>query len=97
MSISFCQYNCIKEGTSSCTKLTLNNPPTLYKFIWGVISYIWEIKKKKNYSRKSNFLQDVGQAVLEGYSRVLEGLAFNIVAWVEDVLFVDRSVRNQDQ
>ncbi|KAL9430180.1 hypothetical protein AB3S75_025542 [Citrus x aurantiifolia] len=41
--------------------------------------------------------QDVGQAVLESYSRVLEGLAFNIVAWVEDVLFVDRSVRNQDQ
>ncbi|KAH9732654.1 Rop guanine nucleotide exchange factor 2 [Citrus sinensis] len=41
--------------------------------------------------------QDVGQAVLESYSRVLEGLAFNTVAWVEDVLFVDRSVRNQDQ
>lgn len=41
--------------------------------------------------------RDVGQAVLESYSRVLEGLAFNIVAWIEDVLYVDRSVRNQDQ
>ena len=39
-------------------------------------------------------LQDVGQAILESYSRVLEGLAFNIVAWIEDVLFVDR---NQEQ
>lgn len=44
----------------------------------------------------SNFLQDVGQAVLESYSRVLEGLAFNIVAWIEDVFFVDRTMRNQD-
>lgn len=42
-------------------------------------------------------MQDVGQSVLESYSRVLEGLAFNIVAWIEDVLFVDRSVRNRDR
>lgn len=41
-------------------------------------------------------MQDVGQAILESYSRVLEGLAFNIVAWIEDVIFVDRSVRNQN-
>ncbi|CAI0472179.1 unnamed protein product, partial [Linum tenue] len=38
--------------------------------------------------------RDVGQAILESYSRVLEGLAFNIVAWIEDVLFVDKSVKN---
>lgn len=44
----------------------------------------------------SDFLQDVGQAVLESYSRVLEGLAFNTVAWIEDVFFVDRTMRNQD-
>lgn len=43
-----------------------------------------------------SLLQDVGQAVLESYSRVLEGLAFNIMAWIEDVLFVDRTVRNQE-
>ncbi|CAN1793417.1 Rop guanine nucleotide exchange factor 3 [Linum perenne] len=39
--------------------------------------------------------RDVGQAILESYSRVLEGLAFNIVAWIEDVLFVDKSVKSQ--
>jgi len=39
----------------------------------------------------------VGQAILESYSRVLEGLAFNIVAWVEDVLYVDKSTRNQEE
>ncbi|KAL4015031.1 rop guanine nucleotide exchange factor 3 isoform X2 [Cucumis melo var. makuwa] len=45
---------------------------------------------------KIQYNRDVGQAVLESYSRVLEGLAFNIVAWIEDVLFSDRSIRNQD-
>lgn len=45
----------------------------------------------------SVLLQDVGQAVLESYSRVLESFAYNIVAWIEDVIHVDRSMRNQDQ
>uniref|UniRef100_A0A7N0UQN7 PRONE domain-containing protein n=1 Tax=Kalanchoe fedtschenkoi TaxID=63787 RepID=A0A7N0UQN7_KALFE len=39
---------------------------------------------------------DVGQAILESYSRVLEGLAFNIAAWIEDVLYVDTSTRNRE-
>ncbi|XP_015584421.2 rop guanine nucleotide exchange factor 3 isoform X1 [Ricinus communis] len=46
---------------------------------------------------KIQYNRDVGQAILESYSRVLEGLAFNLVAWIEDVLFVDKSVRNQDE
>lgn len=46
---------------------------------------------------KIQYNRDVGQAVLESYSRVLEGLAFNVVAWIEDVLFVDTSMRSQDQ
>ncbi|KAJ6400579.1 hypothetical protein OIU84_016097 [Salix udensis] len=46
---------------------------------------------------KIQYNQDVGQAVLESYSRVLEGLAFNIVAWIEDVLCEDKSVRSQEQ
>ncbi|KAG7025999.1 Rop guanine nucleotide exchange factor 3, partial [Cucurbita argyrosperma subsp. argyrosperma] len=41
---------------------------------------------------KIQYNRDVGQAVLESYSRVLEGLAFNVVAWIEDVLFADRSL-----
>jgi len=41
-------------------------------------------------------LQDVGKAILESYSRVLEGLAFNIVAWIEDVLHADKSMKNQN-
>ncbi|PQQ02039.1 rop guanine nucleotide exchange factor 3 [Prunus yedoensis var. nudiflora] len=44
---------------------------------------------------KIEYNRDVGQAVLESYSRVLESLAFNIVAWIEDVICVERSVRNQ--
>ncbi|KAG6434334.1 hypothetical protein SASPL_105959 [Salvia splendens] len=36
------------------------------------------------------------QAVLESYSRVLEGLAFNIIAWIDDVLFVDETTKSQE-
>ncbi|XP_071722252.1 rop guanine nucleotide exchange factor 3-like [Rutidosis leptorrhynchoides] len=42
---------------------------------------------------KIHYNRDVGQAVLEGYSRVLEGLAYNIVAWIDDVLSVDKTMR----
>ncbi|KAL2606937.1 hypothetical protein AAZX31_09G237900 [Glycine max] len=45
---------------------------------------------------KIQYNRDVGNAILESYSRVLEGLAFNIVAWIEDVLYVDKSMRNRD-
>jgi hypothetical protein len=38
-------------------------------------------------------VQDVGQAILEGYSRVLESLAYNIVTCIDDVLFADESAR----
>ncbi|CAA0820771.1 Rop guanine nucleotide exchange factor 3 [Striga hermonthica] len=44
---------------------------------------------------KIQYNKDVGQAVLESYSRVLEGLAFNIVAWSEDLIFVDKTMKNQ--
>ncbi|XP_052192141.1 rop guanine nucleotide exchange factor 3-like [Diospyros lotus] len=47
---------------------------------------------------KIQYNRDLGQAILESYSRVLEGLAFNTVAWIDDVLFVDKTTkRQQDQ
>ncbi|KAJ4892400.1 Rop guanine nucleotide exchange factor 4 [Raphanus sativus] len=45
---------------------------------------------------KIQYNRDVGKAVLESYSRVLEGLAYNVVSWIDDVLYVDRTVRNRD-
>ncbi|GJU97569.1 Rop guanine nucleotide exchange factor 3 [Tanacetum coccineum] len=45
---------------------------------------------------KIHYNKDVGQAILESNSRVLEGLAFNIVAWIDDLLFEDKSARNQE-
>ncbi|BAT83618.1 hypothetical protein VIGAN_04079200 [Vigna angularis var. angularis] len=45
---------------------------------------------------KIQYNRDVGKAVLESYSRVLESLAFNIVAWIEDVVYVDKSMRNRE-
>lgn len=37
--------------------------------------------------------QDVGQSILESYSRVLESLAFNIMARIDDVLYADDMVK----
>lgn len=43
--------------------------------------------------RKSNIafflFQDVGQSILESYSRVMESLAFNIMARIDDLIYVD--------
>lgn len=39
------------------------------------------------------FLQDVGQSILESYSRVMESLAFNIMARIDDVLYVDDAIK----
>ncbi|KAL0338255.1 UNVERIFIED_CONTAM: Rop guanine nucleotide exchange factor 7 [Sesamum angustifolium] len=41
--------------------------------------------------------KDVGKAILESYSRVLESLAFNIVARIDDVLYVDDLSKHSDQ
>jgi hypothetical protein len=37
--------------------------------------------------------QDVGQSILESYSRVLESLAFNIIARIDDVIYVDDATK----
>ncbi|KAK1360545.1 Rop guanine nucleotide exchange factor 1 [Heracleum sosnowskyi] len=40
---------------------------------------------------KIQYNKDVGQSILESYSRVMESLAFNIMARIDDVLYVDDS------
>ncbi|KAH8948413.1 hypothetical protein BDL97_11G092600 [Sphagnum fallax] len=40
-------------------------------------------------TNKILFNRDVGQSILESYSRVLESLAFNIIARIDDVLYAD--------
>ncbi|KAJ8443194.1 hypothetical protein Cgig2_005745 [Carnegiea gigantea] len=41
--------------------------------------------------------KDVGKSILESYSRVLESLAFNIVARIDDVLYVDDLTKHSDK
>ncbi|KAJ6832724.1 rop guanine nucleotide exchange factor 7-like [Iris pallida] len=41
--------------------------------------------------------KDVGKSILESYSRVLESLASNIIARVDDVLYVDDSASDSDR
>ncbi|KAG0474256.1 hypothetical protein HPP92_013942 [Vanilla planifolia] len=42
---------------------------------------------------KIQFNKDVGQSILESYSRVTESLAFNIIARIDDLIFVDDSTK----
>ncbi|GAB4838589.1 Rop guanine nucleotide exchange factor 1 [Ancistrocladus abbreviatus] len=42
---------------------------------------------------KIQYNKDVGQAILESYSRVMEGLAFNIMARIDDLLFADDATK----
>ncbi|KAJ6986309.1 hypothetical protein NC653_024025 [Populus alba x Populus x berolinensis] len=37
--------------------------------------------------------KDVGQSILESYSRVMESLAFNIRARIDDVIYVDDAIK----
>ncbi|KAI4354585.1 hypothetical protein L6164_003435 [Bauhinia variegata] len=45
---------------------------------------------------KIQYNKDVGKSILESYSRVLESLAFNIVARIDDVLYVDDLTKHSD-
>lgn len=45
---------------------------------------------------KIQYNKDVGKSILESYSRVLESLAFNIVARVDDLLYVDDLSKHSD-
>ncbi|KAE8686986.1 Rop guanine nucleotide exchange factor 7 [Hibiscus syriacus] len=40
---------------------------------------------------------DIGKSILERYSRVLESLAFNIVARIDDLFYVDDLTKHSDQ
>ncbi|CAN8276803.1 unnamed protein product [Cochlearia groenlandica] len=42
---------------------------------------------------KIQYNKDVGQSILESYSRVIESMAFNITARIDDVLYVDDAMR----
>ncbi|XP_073272246.1 rop guanine nucleotide exchange factor 7-like [Primulina huaijiensis] len=46
---------------------------------------------------KIQFNKDVGKSILESYSRVLESLAFNIVARVDYLFYVDDMSKHSDQ
>lgn len=41
--------------------------------------------------------QDVGKSILESYSRVLESMAFNIIARIDDLLYVDDLTKHSDK
>ncbi|KAL0916248.1 hypothetical protein M5K25_013741 [Dendrobium thyrsiflorum] len=46
---------------------------------------------------KIQFNKDIGKSILEAYSRVLESLAFNIIARIDDLFYVDDLIKNTIQ
>ncbi|KAL1561120.1 rop guanine nucleotide exchange factor 1-like [Salvia divinorum] len=44
---------------------------------------------------KIQYNMDVGQSILESYSRVLESIAFNLLARIDDLLYVDDATRQR--
>ncbi|PKU80934.1 Rop guanine nucleotide exchange factor 1 [Dendrobium catenatum] len=46
---------------------------------------------------KIQYNKDVGKSILESYSRVLESLAFNIIARIDDLLYADDMAKYSDQ
>ncbi|RWR92082.1 rop guanine nucleotide exchange factor 7-like protein [Cinnamomum micranthum f. kanehirae] len=46
---------------------------------------------------KIQYNKDVGKSILESYSRVLESMAFNIAARIDDLLYVDDLTKHSDQ
>lgn len=49
---------------------------------------------KSNFT-SSGFMQDVGQSILESYSRVMESLAFNLMARIDDLMYVDDATKRR--
>lgn len=39
-------------------------------------------------------MQDVGHAILESYSRIIESLAFTVLSRIDDVMLIDSQARN---
>ncbi|XP_074591025.1 rop guanine nucleotide exchange factor 1-like [Curcuma longa] len=44
--------------------------------------------------KRIQYNKDVGHSILESYSRVMESLAFNIMARIDDLIFVDDATKN---
>ncbi|MFS7949879.1 putative PRONE domain, Rop guanine nucleotide exchange factor [Helianthus anomalus] len=52
-----------------------------------------DVKRPVQFHDRFQVSLDVGKSILESYSRVLESLAFNIVARIDDLLYVDDLTR----
>ena len=92
---------CLKQRYPELSQTTLDTSKIQYNkasFSFQIIRWIkFSYTVQAGFNMSTNvILQDVGQAVLESYSRVLEGLAFNIIAWIDDVLFVDETMKSQE-
>ena len=50
-------------------------------------------KKYESMNNIGLMAQDVGQAILESYSRVMESLAFNVLARIDDLIYINDATK----
>lgn len=101
---------CLKQRFPGLSQTTLDTSKIQYNKVNMQINHknkLFYICRPPTKSSLFNFLnlfflknfffvwQDVGQAILESYSRVLESMAYNIVSWIDDVLLADGSYKKR--
>lgn len=76
------------------------NKPGAYKYFYHQklalltsLNFLHDLLKQSFTLFLPCLAQDVGQSILESYSRVLESLAFNTIARIDDVIYVDDATK----
>ena len=80
----------ISQSALDISKIQYNRVPTIFTLFSELLHYLFITIMPTTYICVSVlFLQDVGSAILESYSRTLESLAYTVMSRIEDVLHAD--------
>lgn len=84
----------LTQTTLDTSKIHCNKVPHFFNKLFSLKSTIFELLTDL---RMISLFQDVGKSILESYSRVLESMAFNIVARIDDLLYVDDLTKHSER
>ncbi|KAF2306210.1 hypothetical protein GH714_015773 [Hevea brasiliensis] len=91
-----CLFDCL-DLSSEHQAIELANRVEASIYVWRKRTNSKPANNATRSSSKSSWELDVGKSILESYSRVLESLAFNIIARIDDLLYVDDLTKHSDQ
>ncbi|XP_044446539.1 rop guanine nucleotide exchange factor 9 isoform X1 [Triticum aestivum] len=88
----------ISQSALDISKIQYNRVPTIFTLFSELLHYLFITIMPTTYICVSVlFLQDVGSAILESYSRTLESLAYTVMSRIEDVLHADSLTQDPKQ